>query len=167
MGADNGDPSEAPLHEVSLKRPFAIGRYKVTFAEWDACVADGGCGGNPLPDDSGWGRGERPVINVSWDDIQGYLDWLRKRTGKSYRLPTEAEWEFAARAGTTGPYSFAGPISPEGAHGSEAEKPPPEFVFATKLFLSICLSRMDLASIRSTETRMNGSTMYIHPTMSL
>jgi formylglycine-generating enzyme required for sulfatase activity len=126
MGADYGDPSEAPLHEISLKRPFAIGRYKVTFAEWDACVADGGCGGNPLPDDSGWGRGERPVINVSWDDIQGYLEWLRKRTGKSYRLPTEAEWEFAARAGATGPYSFAGPISPARANynAGDAEKAP-------------------------------------------
>ena len=75
---------------------------------------------------TGWGRGERPVINVSWDDIQGYLDWLRKRTGQSHRLPTEAEWEFAARAGTTGPYSFAGPISPARANynASDAEKAP-------------------------------------------
>jgi len=92
---------ERPQHRVDIARPFALGRDPVTFAEWDACVADGGCGGY-RPADSGWGRGDRPVVNVSWDDAQGYVAWLnRKVRGTSYRLPSEAEWEYAARGGTS------------------------------------------------------------------
>jgi formylglycine-generating enzyme required for sulfatase activity len=82
----------------------------VTFAEWDACVAAGGC--KYRPEDQGWGRGKRPVINVSWDDITGeYLPWLSRKTGKTYRLLTEAEWEYAARAGTTTPFWWGSSIS--------------------------------------------------------
>src|SRR5690349_10636494 len=71
---------------------FAMGKYEVTFKEWDACVADGGCGGYQ-PYDNSWGRGARPVINISWNDAQAYIQWISKKTGKPFRLPTEQEWE--------------------------------------------------------------------------
>lgn len=102
------DDDEGPVHQVCL-RSFAIGRHEVTFAEWDACVADGGC--SYSPDDEKWGRGNRPVINVSWHDAQQYVAWLRESTGKDYRLPSEAEWEYAARAGIATTYSTGTSIS--------------------------------------------------------
>jgi formylglycine-generating enzyme required for sulfatase activity len=99
---DMGSPDtryEKPVHHVTIAKPFAIGRREVTFAEWDACLAAGGC--KVRPEDQGWGRGNRPVINVSWDDAKLFVQWLSQRTGKAYRLPSEAEWEYAARAGAT------------------------------------------------------------------
>ena len=91
---------DQPYHPVTIAEPFAVGRYEVTFDEWDACVAEGGCNCYE-PEDEDWGRGRRPVINVSWEDAQDYLYWLGRKTGKSYRLLSEAEWEYAVRAGTT------------------------------------------------------------------
>ena len=89
-------------HAVTIGAPFAVGRYEVTFAEWDACVAAGGC--THRPGDKGWGRSTRPVINVSWEDTQAYVAWLSRETGQRYRLLSEAEWEYVARAGTTTEY---------------------------------------------------------------
>jgi formylglycine-generating enzyme required for sulfatase activity len=89
---------ERPQHKVTIAQPFAVGRREVTFDEWDQCSAAGACGYHPK--DQGWGRGDRPVIDVSWEDAQDFVDWLSHKTGKRYRLPSEAEWEYAARAGT-------------------------------------------------------------------
>ena len=100
-------PSEGPVHEVAMAHPFAVGVYEVTFGEWDACVSGGGCGGY-RPDDEGWGRGSRPVVNVGWNDAQAYVRWLSGRTGEGYRLPSESEWEYAARAGTQTKYFWWG-----------------------------------------------------------
>jgi formylglycine-generating enzyme required for sulfatase activity len=94
---------EGPRHEVTIAKPFAVGRTDVTFAEWDSCVAAGAC---LKALDDGWGRGDRPVILVSWEEVNGYVAWLKRMTGKDYRLLSEAEWEYAARAGNPGRWSF-------------------------------------------------------------
>jgi formylglycine-generating enzyme required for sulfatase activity len=102
--------TEGPQHRVTIARPFAVGKYEVTFAEWDACAAGGGCNSRLAGRDEGWGRGRRPVINVDWSDAKEYAAWLSRKTGKAYRLLSEAEWEYAARAGTTTPYAFGDKI---------------------------------------------------------
>jgi len=107
MGSNDGGDREKPVHTVSVKS-FALGKYEVTFEEYDKfCDATG----RSKPDDEGWGRGKRPVINVSWDDAKAYVKWLSEQTGKDYRLPSEAQWEYACRAGSTGKYSFGDDVS--------------------------------------------------------
>ena len=101
MGS-NDTPYEKPERAISIRKPFAIGRREVMFAEWDQCADAGAC--KHRPDDHGWGRGDRPVINVSWDDSKLFVAWLSEKTGQRYRLPSEAEWEYAARAGTKTPF---------------------------------------------------------------
>ena len=102
-------PDEGPQHEVKIGYAFAAGKYAVTFDEWDECVKLGAC---PPAPDSDYGRGRNPVINVSWDEAKKYVDWLSLMTGKEYRLLFEAEWEYAARAGTTTAYSFGDDYPP-------------------------------------------------------
>ncbi len=107
--------AEGPQRRVTIPA-FAIGVYEITFREWAACARDGYCRSNPEPGDSGWGRGPRPVINVSWNDVVGpggFLDWLNSKVpGEApYRLPSEAEWEYAARAGTETRYTVGDEIS--------------------------------------------------------
>ena len=118
MGAPESElpprPAEKPQREVSIPA-FRAGAQEVTFAQWDACVAGGGCGGYS-PDDLGWGRDNLPVVAVSWDDAQLYVDWLSRRTGQRYRLLTESEWEYAARAGTTTPFHTGETITPRQAN---------------------------------------------------
>ena len=106
---------EGPQHRVTMARQFAVGQFELTFDEWDACVADGGCNGYK-PADAGWGRERRPVINVSWNDANAYVAWLAKKTGKPYRLLTEAEYEYATRAGTTTAYPWGDEIGKNNAN---------------------------------------------------
>lgn len=101
MGNNSDDPSEKPAHSVSLPHAFAIGKYAVTVAQWNACVDAGAC--QRLSSEAN-GAGNMPARDVSWDDAQQYAKWLAKVTGKPYRLPSEAEWEYADRAGTTTRY---------------------------------------------------------------
>jgi formylglycine-generating enzyme required for sulfatase activity len=101
MGSNSSDPSERPAHRVSINAPFAIGKHEVTVEQWNACVNAGAC---PRVSGDGDRPENTPVRDVSWDDAQQYAKWLSKLSGKSYRLPTEAEWEYAARGGTSTQY---------------------------------------------------------------
>jgi formylglycine-generating enzyme required for sulfatase activity len=100
---------ELPVREVIIKRSFAVSRYEVTFDQYDGFAK---ATGRNLPDDEGWGRGRQPVIYVSWNDAVAYATWLSEQTGKRYRLPTEAEWEYAARAGTETAYWWGNEMRP-------------------------------------------------------
>jgi formylglycine-generating enzyme required for sulfatase activity len=119
MGSPTSEPGhsaeEGPHHLVTIARPFAVGRSEVTFDEWDACVAEGGCNGYK-PSDEGWGRGRRPVVNVSWDDAQSYVTWLSKKTRKSYRLLSGSEYEYAMRAGTQTVYPWGDTVGTNNAN---------------------------------------------------
>ncbi len=101
---------EGPQRTVTIKLPFAVGRFAVTFDEWDACVADGGCNGYS-PSDQDWGRGKRPVINVNFDDAMAYVEWLSRKTGKTYRLLSEAQHKYVTRAGTATAFWWGETIS--------------------------------------------------------
>ncbi|MCH8478767.1 MAG: SUMF1/EgtB/PvdO family nonheme iron enzyme [Wenzhouxiangella sp.] len=112
-GAALSFPHERPQRQVNIPA-FAIGMTEVTFAQWDACVADGGC--THSPSDAGQGRGSRPVVGVSRDDVAEYLAWLGAKTGRVYRLPSESEWEYAARAGTTSLFNTGNCIATDQAN---------------------------------------------------
>jgi formylglycine-generating enzyme required for sulfatase activity len=118
MGAPESEPdsqdNERPLHKVTIAKPFAVGRFAVTFEEWDACVADRGCN-NYRPADR-WGRGRQPVINLWWDDARAYVKWLSDKTNRPYRLPSEGEREYVTRAGTTTPFWWGSSISSDQAN---------------------------------------------------
>lgn len=116
------DLTESPQVEVTIAKPFAAGIYEVTWDEWEACVSNGGCDDNSdkkygpgtspeVAGDAGFGRGSRPVVNVSWNDADAYVKWLSAQTGETYRLPSETEWEYAARAGSSSRYNW-GDASP-------------------------------------------------------
>jgi formylglycine-generating enzyme required for sulfatase activity len=121
---------EGPQHLVTMSKPLLVSKYEVTFAEWDACHDAGGCSWRPP--DQGWGRGRRPVINISWDDTEQYLKWLSAKTGMPYRLLTEEEWEYAARGITDArrphpAYSWgddvgSGNANCDGCGGQQAQK---------------------------------------------
>ena len=112
MGSPSGeagrDGDEGPVHGVRIAEAFAVGVYEVTFGEWDACRRGGGC--THHPDARGWGRGNRPVIDVSWEDAQQYVRWLSRERGERYRLLSESEWEYVARAGTETRYHWGDAI---------------------------------------------------------
>lgn len=128
MGSPAGDGggNEQPQRTVNFARPFAVGRFEVTFAEWDACATAGACrrgvlsryidGFTTSNTDPDWGRGRRPVINIGWGDAQTYVRWLSTRTGQPYRLLSEAEWEYSARARTTTLFSTGDTLTPQDAH---------------------------------------------------
>ena len=130
--------NERPKHVVRFAKPFAVSKYELTFSEWDACVADGDCDAHV--DDRGFGHGWQPVINVTWDDAQRYVAWLSRMTGKPYRLLSESEWEYAARAGATTAYSWGDEIGSGNADcedcGSQwdAKRPAPIGSFAPNRF---------------------------------
>jgi len=97
-------------HTVTILRAFAVSRFEITTAEWDACLKDGGCGGDKP--DAPWGRASRmPVVNVSWNNATAYADWLSRKTGHRYRLLSEAEWEYAARGGSKDAFAFGPKLS--------------------------------------------------------
>ena len=114
MGSTEMFDFEAPVHQVSIRKPFYIGRREVTFEEWDACIAEAGC--KQRPDDRGLGRARRPAIDLDWDDAKGYTAWLSQKTGHTYRLPTESEWEYAARAGSTTTYPWGKTVDKDKAN---------------------------------------------------
>ena len=120
MGCVSGldcQDDEKPVHEVRVAS-FELSKYEVTFEEYDRFIA---ATGRRSPEDEGWGRGRRPVIHISWEDAVAYAEWLSAQTGKRYRLPTEAEWEYAARAGSVTKYHFGNDASQLCRYGNHAD----------------------------------------------
>jgi formylglycine-generating enzyme required for sulfatase activity len=108
MGSADGSEDERPVHNVSLEKPFAVAKYEITVGEWNVCVSLGSCSSVP---ESRTTDLRRPITNVTWGEAKQYVAWLSRMTGKSYRLLSEAEWEYSVRAGTTATYSFGDDMS--------------------------------------------------------
>jgi formylglycine-generating enzyme required for sulfatase activity len=115
MGSPPAEQQAEAQHRVTIAAPFAVSKFEITFDDWDACVRGGGCGNMRL-NDEGWGRGRHPVIHMSFDSAKMYVTWLSRKAGQPYRLLTEAEWEYAARAGTTTIFAFGDTLSPASAN---------------------------------------------------
>jgi formylglycine-generating enzyme required for sulfatase activity len=120
MGDPVSDADHEHLHRVRLRLPFAVSKYEITFDEWNQCVIHHGCAGY-RPAVGQVGMGTQPVIDVNWTDAQDYVAWLNLLTGKHYRLLSESEWEYAARAGTNSTFSFGDAIGPPQANYSDAD----------------------------------------------
>lgn len=110
MGSNDAHENERPQRKVTIAKPFYLGRFEITFDQWQACFEASAC--KRLPDDHKWGKGDRPVMNVAFDDAQDYLAWISKKSGKRYRLPSEAEWEWAARGGVGTLYPWGDKMAP-------------------------------------------------------
>jgi formylglycine-generating enzyme required for sulfatase activity len=113
-------PDERPQHAVNFAQPFGVARFPVTLSEWDACVAARGC--SYRPSDQGWGRGTQPAINILWDDAKEYVAWLSRTTGRTYRLLSESEREYVARAGTTTAYWWGDQFEPGQANSAPGNR---------------------------------------------
>lgn len=118
MGSNSTDPTERPAHRVSIGSAFAIGKFEVTVDQWNACAEAGGC-----PRLTSSNPGNTPVRDVSWDDAQQYVKWLSSTTGKPYRLPSEAEWEYAARGGTSTRFWWGEQMRPGNANCKDCGDP--------------------------------------------
>ena len=134
-----GQADERPQHEVTIAKPFAVAKFELTFDEWDACVVHGDCA--PHLSDSGWGHGRRPAINVSWDDAQTYVKWLSRITSKPYRLLSEAEYEYAARAGTETQYPWGDEIKLNGQAMANCDGCGSTDLLWGKLHVRVCVQR--------------------------
>ena len=164
MGSDDPGPRgkyryELPAHKVTIPHPFAIGQYEVTFQEWEACHKDGVC--SVLPDDHKWGKGRRPIMNISFAHTGEYLRWISKKTGKAYRLQAKPN-------GSTRPAAAPRPNTP-GA--TRPAKPTPTAVpvcrkFHTRLFPSAPTSRTRSASMMCTAMSGNGCRIAGRPIIS-
>lgn len=122
MGSSDLRPEFGPPVDVTIGKPFAIASTETTFDQYEVCVAAGAC--RAVRSDHGWGRGRRPVINVTWDDATAYAGWLSARTGETYRLPNETEWEYAARAGTVTAYAWGAEVGRGKANCRGCDAPP-------------------------------------------
>jgi len=120
MGSNTSDPSEKPAHSVTIKAPFAIGKYEVTVQQWNACADAGAC---PKASSAAGTNAGAPIRDVSWDDAQQYIKWLSSTSGQPYRLPTEAEWEYAARGGTATRYWWGEQMANGKANCKECGQP--------------------------------------------
>jgi formylglycine-generating enzyme required for sulfatase activity len=142
MGSNDLYEFEKPTHQVTV-RGFYLGTREVTFEEWDACVDQGGC--SLRPDDRGLGRGKRPVTDIHWNDANAYLAWLSLKTGRRYRLPTESEWEYAARAGSTATYPWGQALEKERANCIGCNDQPHRQTIATGQFPPNGFGLLDMA----------------------
>ena len=147
---DGSEDNERPEHMVTIAKPFSVGGFAVTFEEWDACVADGGCR-RYRPGDRGWGRGRRPVINLGWGDATVYTKWLSEKTGRDYRLLSEAEREYVTRAGTNTPFWWGVSISSQHANydgGFTMERPPTALRGQRETVIAVCSAEVPIILLR-------------------